>query len=83
MKIRNPSDAIIAEEVIARDQHRRQSVRRVAWTIKLDFRNYLGFPGIRDKLIVIEFRKMLELINRIRVSPQPSNSAFPFLETVH
>lgn len=69
LKIRSHSDALIAEEAMSRDLHRRNSVRRIAWTINLDVERTSSFPHIRDKVIVVEFRNMLEFINRIRVSP--------------
>ena len=70
LKVRSETDALLAEEALSRDPHRRESLRRIAWTIKSskDFLISRYFPQIRDQLIVNEFRNILRFINRIRVS---------------
>ncbi|KAK3953860.1 hypothetical protein QBC32DRAFT_360639 [Pseudoneurospora amorphoporcata] len=75
LKIRSRSDAMIAEEAMSGDlnEHRRKSVRRIAWTINLDVRRTSSFPHIRDRVMVAQFRDMFEFINRLRPSFEAAN----------
>lgn len=71
VKIRSPEDELMLRQIMARNPHRRDSVRYIKCNINLDYLDraiHTLFPVVSDRGVISKIGSILRLVNLIRVS---------------
>ncbi|EGO58440.1 hypothetical protein NEUTE1DRAFT_42972 [Neurospora tetrasperma FGSC 2508] len=79
VKIRSPNDELKLRQIMARNPHRRNSVRYIKCNINLDYLDratHTPFPVVSDRGVISTIGSILRLVNLIR----PSSLASPMPE---